>query len=173
MSGGANGTILRYGQTSQLPVYRFWSNTQQTHVYTIDEGEKNFILSQYDRQTWRYEKLAWFAFKEGEQPEAASPVYRFWSDEKKSHFFTISEDEKDFVIANYPEHQWLYEGVAYYAYKPMAAPEGTQPVYRFWSDERQRHFYTIDEQEKEWLINGSENQQWRYEGVNFYAYPVR
>ena len=42
-----------------------------------------------------------------------SPVYRFWGG--TSHFYTISESEKDFVIATWPDI-WSYEGPVFYAY---------------------------------------------------------
>ncbi len=44
-----------------------------------------------------------------------SPVYRFWSDSKQSHFYTISEVEKNYVVATWP-NIWKYEGARFYAY---------------------------------------------------------
>jgi len=44
----------------------------------------------------------------------ASSIYRFWSDTKQGHFYTSSEDEKNHIIATYPESVWRYEGVAWY-----------------------------------------------------------
>jgi hypothetical protein len=42
------------------------------------------------------------------------------------------------------------------------------PVYRFWSDKLQAHFYTISESEKNKLVDDA---TWTYEGIAFYAYP--
>ena len=42
------------------------------------------------------------------------------------------------------------------------------PVYRFWSGTS--HFYTIDEVEKNKLVNQYANV-WHFEGIVFYAYP--
>ena len=42
-----------------------------------------------------------------------SPVYRFWSG--TSHFYTISEADKAYVIATWPDI-WTYEGAAFYAF---------------------------------------------------------
>jgi len=47
---------------------------------------------------------------------STSPVYRFWSDTQQAHFYTIDEEEKEYVIATYPENVWRYEGIAFYAY---------------------------------------------------------
>ncbi len=44
-----------------------------------------------------------------------------------------------------------------------------KPVYRFWSDSYQAHFYTITESEKDGVISNDPN--WRYEGIAYYAYP--
>ncbi len=42
------------------------------------------------------------------------------------------------------------------------------PVYRFWSGTA--HFYTIDEEEKDKIIN-QYSHVWTFEGIVFYAYP--
>ncbi|MBW2147563.1 MAG: hypothetical protein JRI22_11135 [Deltaproteobacteria bacterium] len=92
------------------------------------------------------------------------PVYRFWSPVFFSHFYTISEAEKDAVMAN-PD--WVNEGVAFYAYSVQTA--GTLPVYRFWSPVYFSHFYTISEAEKDIVLL---NPDWIFEGVAYYAYPT-
>jgi hypothetical protein len=45
---------------------------------------------------------------------ATDPVYRFWSPYSGSHFYTISQAERDYVIATWPDY-WDYEGVAFNA----------------------------------------------------------
>lgn len=98
------------------------------------------------------------------------PVYRFWSDQKQGHFYTISSDERDHVIKTYANSIWKYEGIAYNALVNQAS--GTKPVYRFWSDQKQGHFYTISEEEKDHVIATYDDFIWRYEGVAFYVYPL-
>ncbi|MEA3255348.1 MAG: hypothetical protein U9Q22_05890, partial [Candidatus Altiarchaeota archaeon] len=90
-----------------------------------------------------------------------SQVYRFWSDEKQGHFYTISAAEKDYV-ETLPE--WRYEGIAWYSWPEQSS--GTSPIYRFWSDEKQHHFYTISAAEKDYVETLPE---WRYEGIAYYA----
>jgi hypothetical protein len=93
-------------------------------------------------------------------------VYRFWSPVLSGHFYTVSEQERDTLIAQYPD-VWTYEGVAYHTFgAPVNA--GMRPVYRFWSGHS--HFYTISEQERDMLIRDYA-YAWTYEGVAFYAYP--
>ena len=103
------------GTTGLAPVYRFWSGQNSAHFYTINEAERDYILATYPATVWGYEGPVFYAYPEGSQPDDASPVYRFWSNSLATHFYTISEAEKDYVIANLPV--WTYEGVAWYAYE--------------------------------------------------------
>jgi predicted phosphodiesterase len=100
--------------------------------------------------------------------EDTSAVWRFWSPLHSSHFYTTSESEKDGLLANY-SHVWVYEEVAFRAFTQQHAP-ALMPVYRFWSGRLNSHFYTLDETERNKLINDY-SQVWTYEGVAFYAYP--
>jgi hypothetical protein len=100
------------------------------------------------------------------QPDVA--VYRFWSPVKSGHFYTISEQERDMLIRDFPSI-WTYEGVAYHTFS-SAAEAALKPVYRFWSGDLGVHFYTISEQEKDVVIRDY-SYTWTFEGIAFYAYP--
>jgi parallel beta-helix repeat protein len=95
-----------------------------------------------------------------------NPTYRFWFDWGE-HFFTMSEAEKDYIINNIP---CRYEGIAWYAYPDQQ--DNTLPVYRFWFDWGE-HFFTMSEAEKDYVIATYPENVWHYEGIAFYAYPVR
>ena len=95
-------------------------------------------------------------------------VYRFWSPVSDKYFYTISESEKDWLIANYPDY-WTYDGPAFYAYPEGKQPPECKPIYRFWNIEEGGHFYTIDESEKDNLIAQSADT-FVFEGIAFYAY---
>lgn len=97
-----------------------------------------------------------------------APVYRFWSSSMKTHFYTISESEKEKLVKLFSD-LWLYEGIAFYAYPPGSQPISAKPVYRFRSATDGHHFYTISEGEKSKLIDRLPNQ-WIYEGIVWYAY---
>ena len=45
----------------------------------------------------------------------ALPVYRFWSYVYSSHHYTISEWERNYIIATWPDY-WIYEGIGWYAF---------------------------------------------------------
>jgi hypothetical protein len=104
-------------ETGLAPVYRFWSPLHSGHFYTISESEKNSIIATYPSSTWTYEGIGFYAYPAGSQPVGTKPVYRFWSPLNSAHFYTISESEKNYVIATYPDSVWTYEGVALYAYE--------------------------------------------------------
>ncbi|MCF7837804.1 MAG: hypothetical protein K9N49_04170 [Candidatus Marinimicrobia bacterium] len=143
-------------------VYRFWSPVNQTHFFTQSKTERDFIMGQWP-DGWHYEGLAWYAYPEA-APDSA-PVHRFWSPVNQTHFFTISEAEKDYIIAHWPT-AWTYEGVAWYAHPAPTA--GATPVYRFYSPVNATHFFTISEAEKDYII-ANWRGIWTYEGIAYYA----
>lgn len=96
-------------------VYRFYSELLKTHLFTMDEYEKSQIITKYPSNVWRYEGVAYCA-NNTQVSLGQSPVYRFYSELLKTHLYTIDENEKAQIIANYPSNIWKYEGVAYYAY---------------------------------------------------------
>jgi hypothetical protein len=105
-------------------------------------------------------------------PLGSRPVYRFRSMTMGTHFWTISEEEKNLLLASYPREVWDYDAVAYYAYADPGVTPGLQPVHRFWSPTRQKHFYTMDEAEKDAIVKESLADPWMYEGIVHYAFPA-
>lgn len=169
----SDSTRVRINYTgTDFPVYRFWSNTKQHHFYTINHVEKRTIVDTYDANVWNYEHIAWTAQKYNGGCSTGSPVFRFWSDQKQGHFYTISESEKNQIQATYPSNVWRYEGIAYCA-PPYTGncDYGYAPVFRFWSDEKQGHFYTISETEKNEIQAKYPSNVWRYESIAFCAKP--
>ncbi len=146
-------------------VHRFWSPQNSRHFYTISEAEKQYVLATFASNIWAYETVAYYAFADDSEPGLA-PVYRFWSNSLSAHFYTISEAERDYVIDNLPA--WAYEGAVFYAYPPGSQPVDARAVYRFWSETLSTHFYTINEAEKDYVVNNLPS--WEYETIAWYAY---
>ena len=96
-----------------LPVYRFWSDALGVHFYTIVESEKEKLVKKYD-DVWAYEGPVFYAYSPDSYPAWSTPVYRFWSPTKKTHFYTVSDDERDQLINEYGD-TWTFEGIAWYA----------------------------------------------------------
>ncbi len=151
-------------------VHRFWSPLLSRHFYTASETEKDYVIANYPNAVWTYEGRAFFAF-DAPVDRNLRPVYRFWSPALSTHFYTMSEEEKESIVNTYAADIWTYEGVAFYAYPPGDQPQGTAAVYRFWSDRLGCHFYTAHEQEKDRLVNEL-SDTWTYEGVAWYAYVL-
>jgi hypothetical protein len=150
------------------PVWRFWSPVLGRHFYTLNEAEKEKVLTQY-ADVWVYEGVAYRAFASGDDPNLM-PVHRFWSEPLGSHFYTISEREKDKVINDYPD-VWTYEGIVFYAYPAGRQPAGTLPIHRFWSGVLNAHFYTASDTEQ-FKTASMYPDVWQYEGIAWYAYPA-
>ena len=105
----------------------------------------------------------WLAPSAPATPGVLAPVYRFYNRVTAAHFYTISQLERDYVIANLPAYQ--FEGTAYQAYNgPTSA---TSAVYRFYNTQTGVHFYTINAAERDYII--ATNPPFRYEGPSWYA----
>lgn len=99
--------------------------------------------------------------------ENAAPVYHFVSTTSKRHFCTISEDEKYKLLDTQPT-AWKYQGIAFFAYPDGQQPADARPVYRFWSEGLQQHFYTMDEVTKDMMVKEL-SKSWKFEGIAWYA----
>lgn len=150
-----------------VEVHRFWSKSMGSHFYTGSETERNKLIYSYP-DVWAHEGVAYLALVDDSDVNA-SPVYRFWSKTLGGHFYTADPDEYNKLVNQYAD-VWTDEGVAFYAYAEESAPPETIPVYRFWSNRYDHHFYTSTETEKQKLIDNYP-LDWTYEGIAWYAYP--
>lgn len=112
LEGGAYKAKSTAECAGKSPVYRFWSNLYQGHFYTISAAEKQHVIDAYDDNTWKYEEESFCA--DTTAVTGTKPLYRFWSDKYRGHFFTASEAEKQHVIDTYDDTTWKYEGAAYH-----------------------------------------------------------
>lgn len=140
-------------------IYRFWSDTFKSHFYTSSTTERDNVIRTYSQSTWKYEGVAYKMVSDG--TSGAIPVYRFWSDIYRSHFYTTSAEERDYV-QNELSRVWRYEGAVFNVY-PTSNTTNTIPVYRFWSDRLSSHFYTASEEEKNYVIS-TLGSTWTFEG---------
>lgn len=144
------------------PIYRFFGTMNQTHFFTSSIGERNGVLSVQPVSWYHYEGIAFYAY--ATQVASTIPVYRFFQlSPTGSHFYTASQAEKDYLVAN-QSTQWQYEGVAFYAYP--GGTGGKTDVYRFVNLQNSSHFYTASAGEKQYVIDHL-GYEWSYEGVVF------
>ncbi|TFU98979.1 D-alanyl-D-alanine carboxypeptidase family protein [Streptococcus cuniculi] len=66
------------------------------------------------------------------------PIYCLYNDTNGEHLYTVDANEKDVL---YHQHDWGYEGVAWYA------PASGRAVYRLYNPSLRNHLYTMDTNE--------------------------
>ena len=169
------------GQTVvKSPIYRFFSLANSVHFYTQSKGERDFSISIYPYRLWRYEGVAYETYPT--QVANTIPVHRAYSSTGQSHFYgtDLCELFTDCQVHPpgdphniYPDNVWHYEQIAFYVYPVTVDPNthvasctvpGSTPVYRFFSPVLSHHFYTNDENEKNFVIAHPGNEQWQFEG---------
>ncbi|MDQ7956208.1 MAG: hypothetical protein RET84_09890 [Pseudomonadota bacterium] len=93
-----------------------------------------------------------------------SPTYRFFNTKTGTHFYTISQTERNEIIAKLP--QFVYEGTSFFAF--IGASPGTDPVYRFFNRKTGTHFFTTSEYERD-QVRQNLRDTYDYEGTAWYA----
>ena len=101
-----------------------------------------------------------------------STVYRFFNPSVGVHFYTASEGERDAVQENLSD-VYDFEGASY-----VGAPHdedgdeltGAKPVYRFFNTSTGVHLYTINELERDSIIENLPN--YNFEGVAYYGFET-
>jgi len=108
----------------------------------------------------------WFEDRIAIQKLETGVLCRFYSAEFRGHFYTDSTTECALIKE---DANWDYEGTAYKTLSANAV--GATPVYRFWSEGYNHHFYTTSESEKAGIIANDPN--WTYEGIGYYVYGAQ
>jgi lysine/ornithine N-monooxygenase len=153
-------------------VHRFYSPNYDSHFYTNNETEKDLLID--TNPNWDYEGRLGYSVNyekcSDTTKDVDKPVYRFYSPERDTHFFTMSEFEKDNVIANDPS--WNYEGIGFYAYSEgdnaILGASNFNEVYRFYFLDKESHFYTTSELERDKII-ADYGDRVSYDGIAFYT----
>lgn len=114
------GSVFRAATTGfasgLAPVYRLWSHEFNQHFYTISAAERDVLLAA-GKDFWVSEGVAFYAYRQGRQPADSRAVYRFWRPSDNTHFYTVSEVERDLVLKEYQD-VYVLEGVVFYVYGP-------------------------------------------------------
>ena len=156
-STGIDTTNPALSKVKRVPVYRFFTTHSYSHFYTINTRERDALNA--PTSGWRPEGIGFYAY--GEQIPGSLPVHRFYYPGVE-HFFTMSDNEKNALIA---AGGWRYEGIAFYAF-PKAVT-GSTPVFRLYNPLVRSHFYTANAGERD---NADRHCNYSYEGVGFYAF---
>lgn len=161
-------------------IYRFYNQSTGAHFYTNSVAERDHVIATWPT-LFTYEGPAFYVYDDmilNPAPASASgvslapstPVYRFFNKLNGSHFYTMSAEEADMVLAKFPG-VFSYDGVGFNAYSEPAEYMPLQPVYRFYNLKNGSHFYTISPEEKA-LVQLYYGDTYRFEGVAFYAFSL-
>jgi hypothetical protein len=160
-SAYASGDIARKALAVGITAYRFYNTRSGAHFYTVNATERDHVRNNLS-PPYNYEGDA-FRVASAYAP-GLSPVHRFYNTRNGVHFYTISEAERAYVVANLKHY--TYEGVAYHASEVAGA--NLIPFHRFYVPSKGFHFYTASEQEKNHII-ANLGAVYRYEGVGYYV----
>ncbi|KJR40336.1 peptidase S1 and S6 chymotrypsin/Hap [Candidatus Magnetoovum chiemensis] len=95
---------------------------------------------------------------------ALIPVYRFYNELRRAHFYFTSEHKKDKIIRACRELR--YEGIIFFV--ETVKDDSTIAVYKFFNNRNRTYIYTINENEKNNII--ANYNEFSYEGIDFYVY---
>lgn len=148
------------------PLYVFYSSQFHDHMYTASESEKTTLQNHYYSGIESYAYQGTMGWVSTSYYDGAMPVYRFWNETTKDHFYTADASEKEQLQANYysGRDDYVYEGIAFYA------SVWGNPVYRFFDPIHYDHFYTNDLYEKTNLCDLARTgyTDYQYEKVAWY-----
>ncbi len=132
-------------QPSWVPVYRAYYSTDVDHFYCTNSTH----LAQAENGGYVFEKVEGFL---GINPFEAGadmrPVYRFYTGQDMSHYYTADETDRDNKIIN----GWIYEGITGYGY--ASTRPGLVKMFYLYLDNSSNnalrdHFYTISQIERD------------------------
>lgn len=99
-----------------LPVYRLRSTVSGSCFYTMEQSEKDELLTKH-AGIWLDEGIAFYAYPEQGEDDDRIPVHHFRSGDQRNHFYTASGREKDKLMNAYSQ-AWTYKGIVWYVYGP-------------------------------------------------------
>lgn len=92
-------------------------------------------------------------------------IHRYYAPSLGTHFYT----DKTEAMSRFPEYE--HEGAAYKAFKnnPTNDPD-IVPVYQFYNGKTRAHLWTVDEAQRDRIIDSPTLADFQYEGPKYYAY---
>ena len=161
-------TIPEKDLSSGSTVFRLFRTDIGVHFYTASTVERYSITSNLDNYIYEGESFQ-SATPTADPLTGIKPVYRFLNSDTGSHFYTMSEVERDIISNNLTNYN--FEGIAYYGYE--SDRPGATPLYRFYNSATDTHFYTPSSVEKDSVLANLPNYQLESnDGIAFYVDPL-
>ena len=95
---------------NSAPLHRFFNKTNGTHFYTVSQQEYENVRATLS-STYTYDGPAYNV--SATPVQGSTTVYRFFNTKNGSHFYTVSETERDMVKSKLSAI-YSYEGPAFY-----------------------------------------------------------
>jgi len=143
-------------------VNRFYNRVNGSHFYTGSAAEAQQVARNLS-SIYTFEGPAYSL--DTVSGANGQPLYRFYRKSNGTHFYTVSEAEREATIRNLSA-TYKYEGPAYLV---STDPQGRTPVFRFFNRLGGSHFYTLDPNERD-SINANLGWKYTYEGVGYYVH---
>ena len=161
-------TITAKNLGSGSTVFRLFRTDIGVHFYTTSTVERDSITSNLDNYIYEGESFQ-SATPTADPLTGIKPVYRFLNGDTGSHFYTMSEVERDIISNNLTNYN--FEGIAYYGYE--SERPGATPLYRFYNPATDTHFYTPSSVEKDSVLANLPHYQLESnDGIAFYVDPL-
>ncbi len=177
----SNSDVGYWGKSSipssaiEQPIFRFFNAKNNSFFYTSNASEAEHILErsselQNSDAEWSYVYQGATFSAAHNYPDAVY-VHRFYNTKTGHHFFTVNEDEIEYIKHQIAQANWSfeYEGTAFkvYPWDPNESAQGLEvPVHRFYSSVYNRHVFTASPSE---ALLFNESKEWNYEGIAFYG----
>ena len=142
--GGPMTFSLARAPVGSRPVYQFWTEDTGDFFWTLQAEEGDHLLSEPYPRVWNYGSIAYYAYTRADAHPGLRGVHQFWSPTRRQHFFTMDEQEKQTILSAPTAAEWLYEGVAFYAFGESNRPPDAVPVYRH-SGWESGYFWEVEE----------------------------
>lgn len=181
----ANEGLGYWGSTNLVsssidePIFRFFNVENKAFFYTANVQEAEHILEMSSElrenvDEWSY-VLQGATFATANSYPDAVDLHRFYNYQTGHHFFTVNEDEVNYIHKQIEEAAWpfIYEQTAFkvYPWDPNEDEDGNEiAVHRFFSPSLNRHVFTASPLE---ALLFQESGIWNYEGVGFYGEKVQ
>lgn len=169
------GTLSPVTADSNDAVYRFFNSRDMAFFYTSSLEEAQNVLDRSavtnnNLDEWPYAYQG-SSFAPAHSYTDSQPLHRFYNWQTGHHFFTADPDEVAAVNDAIVQRGWTfnYEGIAFDVYLTDPNPESTgeeTPVFRFYSEVLNRHFFTGNILE---AFTMNQTGIWSYEGIGFYG----
>ncbi len=90
------------------PVYRFFNTEIGSHLYTMDENEKGYILDKLGN--YNFEGIKYYAFESEPENLETIPVYRMLNTQSGTHLFSTDQNEISYIEDNLPHFEMENNG---------------------------------------------------------------